>query len=617
MKNKILFILIGIGLLFPIKSFSLEPQLDRAPVSRPDGQNIISLDIKGMDIVDVLKMLATRSGMNLVVGKNVTGRVTLFLKNVDIWDAFEIIVSANDLAYEKQDNIINVMTQRDYELEYGERYQDKKEAKIIQLRYAKAAELAKSLNQIRTNLGKIVVDEVSNTLIIIDSPQKIKEAEAFILKADMPMQTLVFSLNYAQADKLQVKLQEALTRGAGSIRIDERTNKILVTDYPEKLKEIAKIIKAFDEKTPQVLIDAQVIELKPSDQFQMGVDWNYWIEKYFQVQASLPINTSNALLIGTTSATPKRVGQYKAVIDMLRTIGDTKILSSPRIMVLNNQEAKIMVGTKDAYITSTTTQGGSGNTVTAQSVNFVDTGIKLHVTPTINRDGFVIMKIKPEISSAESKSLISEDKKTDVPIVTTSEAETTVMVQDGITIIIGGLRKDKRTKTEKKIPILADIPWLGMLFKSTDDKIEKTELVILLTPHIMSGKDTFSDFAEIKPIDGAIAKFEKGDIIIDKVKSPKDKLEFLNTIDYHNLIFEQVKTIAMNNRPNEEKGEVALFFTISKNGYLLSGPSILKTTNPALNEFAMQAIEDASPFLPFPKALKKEQEAFKISLSYE
>lgn len=268
-----------------------------------ESKNTISLDIKGMDIVDILKMLSTRTGMNIVVGKNVTGKVTLFLKNVDAWDAFEIILLANDLAYEKKGDIINVMTQRDYELQYGERYQDKKQAKTIQLKYAKAVDLSRALNQFKTNVGKIVVDEGSNTLILLDNPQKIKEMEDFIKSADLPLKTKVFSLNYAQADKIQTKIQEAITKGIGSLKIDERTNKIAVTDYPERLIEIAKIIQAFDEKTPQVLIDAQIIEIRPSDKFEMGIDWDYWIEKNFKVAGALPIGTSSRLLLGTANIT--------------------------------------------------------------------------------------------------------------------------------------------------------------------------------------------------------------------------------------------------------------------------------------------------------------------------
>ncbi len=434
MKNTlrvgILFLIMAFTLLYSKWSFGIYLYAQEIP----SAQQKITLDIKGMDIVDVLKMLATRSGMNLVIGKNVTGRATLFLKDVNIQDAFEVVLLANDLAYEKNGNIINIMTQKDYELQYGQRYQDKIKLEIIQLKYAKALDLSKALNQIKTNIGKIVVDESSNTLVLMDTPDKIKEMADFIRRTDLPIQTKIFNLNYAQADKLSPKIQEAITKGAGSIKIDERTNKIVVTDYPQKLDEIAKIVAAFDEKTPQVLIDAQIVEINPNkDQFAMGVDWDYWLKKNARLIGSMSApsltdvaSIPNRFSFGVAAAVNKTVsdtGEYKSVIDILRVIGETKILSSPRIMVLNNQEAKIHVGTKEAYITSATSQTGE-TAITSQSVNFVDVGIKLFVTPSINRDGFVTMKIRPEISSAKRTDLTSEGKITQVPIVTTSESET-------------------------------------------------------------------------------------------------------------------------------------------------------------------------------------------------
>ncbi len=585
------------------------------------GQNKISLDIKGMDIVDVLKMLSTRSGMNIVVGKNVTGRVTLFLKDVDTWDAFEIILSANDLAYEKKGGIINVMTQRDYEQIYGARYQDKKEVKVIQLKYAKAVSLSAALNQIKTNVGRVVADEGSNTVVLIDSSDKINEMMDFIKKTDLPIETRIFGLNYAQADKLNTKIQENLTKNVGYISIDERTNKIAVTDYPAKLNEIAKVVSAFDEKTPQVLIDAQVVEIKPTDKFEMGVDWDFWLEKNVRLATSIPAtSTINKLSIGMAASgqSPSGAKEYKGILDLLRTIGDTKILSSPRIMAINNQEAKILVGTKDAYITSSTSQTGE-TAVTSQSVNFVDVGIKLYVTPTINRDGFVTMKIKPEVSSSERKKLISEGKETEVPIVTTSETETTVMVKDGITIIIGGLKKDEKYKTEKRIPLLGDIPLAGVLFRSLSDESKRTELVILLTPHIISGASPYTDFSAIKPVEGAVLKMDKGEIVSEKIsESARNNVNppWDPIAAYYVLVNRKIEDSVKNSEPGDKKGRVSLSFVLSPQGLLLGEPAVVAVTERALASFAVKAVKDASPFPIFPKELDKKAENFLITVDY-
>lgn len=593
------------------------------PPVKETGQNKISLDIKGMDVIDVLKMLAQRSGINIVVGKNVAGKVTVFLKDISPQDAFEIILLSNDLAYDKKGEVVNVMTQRDYELLYGERFLDKKQAKIILLNYAKAADLARSLNLIKTNIGKIVADETTNTLVLIDTPGKLKEMEEFVKTTDIPVQTRIFNLNYAQAEKIQAKLQEVITKGTGSIKIDERTNKIIVKDYAQKLDEVSKIIAAFDEKTPQVLIDAQIVEINPSDKFEMGVDWDYWIKNHFQVSAALPISQTGRLLIGTPLNNPSAPGDYKAVIDLLRTIGDTKILSSPRLTVINNQEARILVGTKEAYITSTTTLTQQ-TPVTTQTVNFVDVGIKLYVTPTINRDNFVTMKIRPEISSAEREDIKSEGQITQIPIVSTSETETTVMVKDGVTIIIGGLRKDQKIKTVKKIPFFGDIPLLGMLFRSTSDDLTKTELVILLTPHITSGESSYTDLFEIKPKEGAVVRMNNGDVVTEKISSRRQEealgITALNNSPhsgYYQLIINKIGQCARLNQPRGLKGEIELSFRLSSDGNIIGEPKVINATEASLTDYAMQSIKNASPFPAFPKEVQETEKSFKISLSYE
>lgn len=608
----------GIAVILIFVIFSAQPVFAQTqpadPVAAANIQNKISLEMKGMEVVDALKILTDTPKMNIVIGKNVSGRITLFLKEVDAVDAFEMIISAADLAYEKSGGIINVMTQRDFELIYGYRFGNSKKTEIIHLKYIKVTELLKSLNQLKTGIGKVVADEGTNTVALIDAPLAVKNMVEFIAKTDIPVETKIFDLNYAQADKLSAKLQETVTKGVGLIRADERTNKIAVTDYPQKIDEIARIISSFDEKTPQVLIDAQLIEVKPSDRFQMGFDWDFWIKKYFDLKASLPINTAGALLVGTAASTSANApGKFKAVVDILRTIGDTKILSSPRIMALNNQEAKIHIGTKDAYITSSTSQSSTGPNVTSQSVNFVDTGIQLRVTPSINRDGFVTMKIKPEVSDAVLTNLISQDLTTQVPIVTISESETTVMVKDGLTIIIGGLRKDTHVKTVKKIPLLGDIPGLGHLFRTIDDKVETDDLVILITPHIISGEKPYSGFAELPPKDGAVAKMSDGEIVINKVNANNKTAES----DYYELITAKVKGLAATGRIFGKKGQVRFSFALNSEGKLVAGPYILETTNASLNRHVMTAIRAAEPFPPFPPELNKGKEIFKICLEYE
>ncbi|MDP2942431.1 MAG: secretin N-terminal domain-containing protein, partial [Candidatus Omnitrophota bacterium] len=454
----------------------------------------ITLDIKGMDIIDVLKIISQRTGMNIVASKGLSGKVTIFLKDVDAWDALEIILLANDLAYVVDGDIVTIMTGREYETLYGERFKDKKEVRIIKLNYANAAEVAKALTQVKTAIGRVVVDAGSNTLILMETKDRLAQMEEMVKVMDLPTVTKIFSLDYAKSDKLNPKIQDMITKGVGTMRFDERTNKLVVTDLPEKVKEIEKVITAFDEKTRQVLIDAKIVQVELNDKFQAGIDWKA-VFKDFTVQQTLSAGlTTGGKITLATLVFGKDRNTLDALMNFLGTTGKTNIISSPRVTALDGQEAKIMVGTKEAYITATTITPATGAVTTAESVNFVDVGIQLYVTPTINKEGYVVMKIRPVVSSVGSriKTAASPDG---VPIVKTSEAETSILVKDGMTIVMGGLMEDKVSKNMTKIPVLGDIPVLGFIFRNTNNEVKKTELVIFLTPTIISG-----DF--IEPIPG-------------------------------------------------------------------------------------------------------------------
>jgi len=177
---------------------------------------------------------------------------------------------------------------------------------------------------------------------------------------------------------------------------------------------------------------------------------------------------------------------FDTIIKYLQTLGQTRILSNPKLSVVNNQEAKIHVGEKQAYITTTTTQTQTSNTI-SEAVTYVDVGVQLSVTPTINEDGFVTVKIKPEISSVTSYLMSSQNNK--IPIIDTSTAETIVMVKDGTSILIGGLSKDEKTTNSEGTPFLSKIPIIGTAFSSKTDTIVRTELVVLLTPHVIAGDE--------------------------------------------------------------------------------------------------------------------------------
>jgi len=641
-----------------------QPQLTVLPAS---AENKISLDIKGMEVVDVLKMLSLRSGLNIVAGKNVKGKVTIYLKDVDIMEALETILISNELAYDMKGSIINVMTDRDYEALYGERFLNKTKLKVVRLKYCKAQEVAKALNQIKSRIGKVVVDDISNTIVIMDAPQAAVNMEQLARDMDSPTQTRVFALNYSKAETMKTKLEPLLTKGIGTIQIDERTNKVIVTDLTANMKIVEQAVTEFDEKTKEVLIDAKILQITLTDEYQAGINWDA-IFAGIKTQLGMNFNVLTGSPIPTTS--PSAVtggglhvgsldlgGNYEAMVKFLQTFGKTNLLAGPRIVAVNNEEAKILVGKNQPYATSQTTTPATGAATTSYQITFLDLGVKLYVTPTINRDGYVTMKVKPEVSSTtQNYSYGPAGSQTTVPIVNTSQAETTVMVKDGNTIVIAGLIESRDQERVDKVPGLGDAPLIGPLFRSrtkgsvgTSNEPEKNELVIFLTPHIISGDaaspevERYEDLTdklerqlpqkeihmpppapkpeppeEITVIEQQPTRTVTAPQQAEVSKKTEQPPSDISVQEYYEIVRRKVLDTVRVNYPKQAiKGEVQVDFWVRRDGTLKGTPAVLKPVHEALQAAAIASVEASAPFPSFPKRFTKSENEFKITIVYE
>jgi type II secretory pathway component GspD/PulD (secretin) len=246
------------------------------------------------------------------------------------------------------------------------------------------------------------------------------------------------------------------------------------------------VIAAFDRKDKEVLIEAKIVQVVLDDTHKMGVDW----EAVFEHADMLTLKSDFDILNPSDKSGRLSIGasgddDYGLVIEALDSSGKVNILSNPRITVVNEKEAKILVGSTEPYVTSSVTTTAAGPVTTSESVNFIDVGVKLYVTPKIHSDGFITIKIKPEVSSVTGE--VATSSNNTIPVIETSEVETTVMVKDGVMIIIGGLIKEETSDQMKKVPVLGSIPILGGVFRSQSRNKRKTEIVVFITPHIING----------------------------------------------------------------------------------------------------------------------------------
>ncbi len=651
------------------------PDLD-VPVSTQGTSSKITLELKGVDILDVLKVLSKKSGLNIVAGKNVRGQVTLFLQDVDVWDALRIVLETSELAYEQKGDIIKVITKSDYEAVHGKPYADTKITKLIPLTYAKAQSVSETLNQLKSNVGRIIVEEPTNSVIVIDTPEAFAEIKEAIKSIDVPMRSQVFHLRYADVEELETKLSELVTPNVGVIKVDKRTNKLVITDIPSKLEQISEIVKAFDEKPRQVLIEAKIVEVSLEDEYVLGIDWNMIFYRSEVSPISYASNSLGGLDIPNTSGPLSGVegsdlavftinatnDDFHAVISALEGMGKTNTLANPRVAVLDNEEAAIAVATRQPFVSQTVVQGDNTST-TADNVEFVDVGVTLSVTPSITEDNYILIDVKPEVSTAGTPlTLTSTDAngeqftRTVVPVVTSQEVETTVLVKSGSTIILGGLIQDSQVASRKKVPVLGDIPFIGAAFQNKSDDFKKTELVIFITPYILSSDRSSPELDLYLTNEGNLLPFnEAGGIDDDYYTHSKQSQSYLHIDDrpywdssadhrgarlrdysdsinefgggsgqglsqfrpdtgarqpvlteeyvddeYLRLLKKRIFDSIINDPSLKGlSGEVRISLVISRNGYL-KRVNAYSLSNNLLNNMIILAINNSAPYPPFP-----------------
>lgn len=508
---------IGIALIGAVvmQFIAVGPCHAAEPILRVNGEEVksgdmlaqsVSLDLRDMDIVDVLKFLSLKGKFNVAISKTIAGSVTLVMKEVTIADALDIILKANNLAYNRVGNIFYVMTAEEYLSTYGKKFNDATDVRIVNLKYAKPSYVLAALDNLKSNVGKIVIDEDTGSVVLIDTKDNLRRMTDVLGRMDNKVETKTYRLQYAVAKDIAAQLKLRLdSKAVGSIQADDRSNQLVISAFPERMKEVEQIIRSLDSSTKAVLIEVRILQIILNPKYDYGIDWSNPLgnsaNKYLRnlnVDQQFPISSTISTLGTLGSVTYGKLDPdlLQLEISALKQVINSKVIARPRLMVTNNQEANIHIGDTIPYVTSTTT--GTGDTATvSEQINFIDVGIKLKVLPTINDDGFVTMKIRPEISSRTKD--VETPQGAQIPQVNTTFVETNAIVQDGCTVIIGGLKQLTNKTNKQGLPYAMDMPVVGALFRNESNDFNDTELVIFLTPHIITGPhDVLEEKADIR-----------------------------------------------------------------------------------------------------------------------
>ncbi len=406
----------------------------------------IKLDFYETDIKNVFRILKSVGGLNFAIDKDVEGKVTLSLDKPVPWDqVLDLVLKMNGLGMKSEGNVIRIATQDTL----------KKESKIVE-------------------------DEIA-------SRKKALEQK----KSFEPLMTEYIPINYSDATAdIKPHIDQILTKDRGSISVDQRTNMIILTDTQSKIDQAREIIYRLDRVTPQIMIEAKVVEVTKNFTRTLGLGLSLTESQTVDTNArahdySVALNHPIAAPVNSGSFNFYRVLgssflSLNAQISASETKGDVKIVSSPRILTLDNKKAKIKQGLEYAYLERDDT-GGS-------SVKFKSIDLLLEVTPHVTPDKRISMTVyltKNDIDSITNG----------VPSLATNEAETELLVNNNDTIVIGGIVKTTDNKAKSGTPYLSGIPILGRLFRTDTDTDNRNELLIFITPSIVQleqKKNTYS-----------------------------------------------------------------------------------------------------------------------------
>ena len=393
----------------------------------------------------------------------------------------------------------------------------RKEIKFVSLNNADAVAATKNLSAIFKALTStfrfpvtLKADAKSNKIIVIADSYDIERAVNIVKKYDSQnsakeMASDVIFLNNAEA-AATLKIVNGLmksfdkqTQAQVSIQAKEDINAIAITGTPKAVKLISGVVRKLDIEQQQVYIKAHVYEISQNKLNNLGVKWglaggasagNLIATSLFNMGGSsfvLPSTLASTIDFGTTT---KGVA-IGAIIDLLKQNGAVNVVSEPNILCINNKKSTVYVGKTISILTSQAT-GNDTTSLTRNTYSREDIGLTLEVKPQISSDNKVLVEVKTKIEDIDRASTVAADR----PTTLKREVNTVSIVNDGESVIIGGLLKNYYSKAVSKVPLLGDLPFLGGLFRSTSESTDQINVIVILTPYIIKNSNSLAQIQQ-------------------------------------------------------------------------------------------------------------------------
>ena len=423
------------------ESKDIKPEEDSSGIP---WNTIVSFSFKDTPIKDALRAVAISNDLNMVIADGISGNVTMNLKDITLRQAIDKIIHLHNAEYVIDGNILTIKP-------VTVAYKGGRITRIYRLRYADAENIRNVIKNIASN----------DSLVEVFHPE---------------------FLNYDEAGKNRKEAGKVAVQGI------RRASILVVTDQPEKIKEIDYVIRELDKAPRQILIKSKLVEMSPEYTKELGIDWEQSLGILGQgssgstgKESTFQINTPSNNFAFQKTMTVGQVNQfqYSAMLDFIQNKTDAKLISNPSLLAADNEEASISVGTTVPIAEIQRGLGGSGDMIT---FNYKEVNIQLNVSPHIGGNDEIVMFINPIIEEITGWIEYGQQK---APITSKRAVNSIVKVQDGATLVIGGLIKNQRRKITKKLFILGELPLVGSLFQHEEYSDTQTNLLIFITPTIV------------------------------------------------------------------------------------------------------------------------------------
>ena len=418
-----------------------------------------SMEFRNAEIKDVLRAVGQAANLNMIISDTVAGQVSLSLKDVDLLEALEAVLKTKGLTYVREGNIMRIVA-------VSEARDEDLETRVFPLGYANGKDILSVVEKIKSDHAKVSADLRMNALVVKDLSLNIDRMERLIKKLDMRTPQVMIEAkivevanNYARELGIQWGGQYAGTSGRGTTFSGGTTG-----------------VSGSSSSTSLPTVGPSPA-LYPSTG-DIGRSGNA-----YAVNLPANVGTGSGGAIGVSFGTLRGNLQLDLQLSAMVTTGNGKILSSPKVMTMNNREAKISSGTDIPIKIVSAGATGSGGSTTTAGIQTISASLSLSTIPTITSDNRIAMVIKVEKAEPDFSRQVDG-----VPTITRRNASAEVVVNNGETVVLGGIYVKKEAESESGVPLLSQIPLLGWLFKKKAVSNEQAELLIFITPTIVTGE---------------------------------------------------------------------------------------------------------------------------------